>query len=751
MTATRTARLTVVIPFYNETAFLRLAVSSVMQQSMDSVDLIVVNDNPQAFSEQDIRALGMPNCVRILSHDHNRGLSAARNTGIDAAQGDFVGFLDADDYYTQTGLKRQFDYACATSADITHAQTCFTRQGSPIATLLKRDADFFGARKGPAPLAKLPEAQFIVSSWSSIYRKDFLQSRNLRFDEEQRKFEDRLFVLDCVTRADSIAFLGEPTRIWRRRAGSISVTRPDPTLRQLQLNLLEKCVRHIRAEVRDGQLPPQYERRELFNTVSRLIWDLDLLESIARSPETPENHTLSQRIMALLGDQRFSHAIFDDPIITRINRTGMMSRHGRVRRVDFFAIHKALAEGDPVTAWSIIQNCEKPEAPRLPKRPRSPARLVLHMGLHKTGTTYIQHNLEHHREALRSEGVLVPETGWATPEQQGPRNGALPGHQGFVAALRKGDTRPFDDLHTEIIGSGANTVLLSCENMLFPTTPDREDLISALADHLGPFSATRIVLLARAPHAYLESFYRERVTAEHRAGCRSFEEFLVDYQSQLTDLPGLLEPLESTFDVQAEIGDFDTLAQDDGLWPGFCRLAGLPPDLAPIDATRYPSPDRATIGLLRMIHALVPDTTLRQSLIASVFAQSDRANDKLSLVSPRQRAAILQEFAARSAAFARTRGYTPDYTAMRAALDTEDWRPLEAIPMTEFEDVLHAALRAPPLFVANAPPQPSTPVIKPREDSLAKSRPAHDPAMLTIRLKPRPWLQRLMRKRRTRS
>jgi glycosyltransferase involved in cell wall biosynthesis len=224
--------LSVIVPFYDETAFLTDALRSVLTQGIADLEIIVVNDNPEKFSEHDIRPL-VPTgpgdaTITILSQPENRGLSAARNTGLDAAKGTFIAFLDADDYYTTTGLFDQFQMARDSQADLTHAQTYFTQKGSPALSLLPRDKLLFGTRKMVSGLGAAEEAHFIVSTWSSIYRHAFLKRNKLRFDPALPKFEDRLFVVHCVTAASKIAFLGAPTRVWRQRAGSISVSATSP-------------------------------------------------------------------------------------------------------------------------------------------------------------------------------------------------------------------------------------------------------------------------------------------------------------------------------------------------------------------------------------------------------------------------------------------------------------------------------------------------------------------------------------------
>jgi hypothetical protein len=104
--------------------------------------------------------------------------------------------------------------------------------------------------------------------------------------------------------------------------------------------------------------------------------------------------------------------------------------------------------------------------------------LILHIGLHKTGTTFIRHHLRQHRTAPNRAGVLVPETGFESDVEG--RAGALSGHQGLVRALSRDDDAPWRALHEEIANSPARTIVLSAENLGFPTAPNRHDLIATL-------------------------------------------------------------------------------------------------------------------------------------------------------------------------------------------------------------------------------------------------------------------------------
>jgi len=288
-------KLSVIIPFYDESSYLKTALKSVFAQDIENLEIIVVNDNPDAFSKTAFEFFGVPANVCLVHHKKNAGLSAARNTGLKKATGTHIAFLDADDYYLHNGLKDQWAYALKTEADITHAQCLRSPVGTPDAAVLPRDRLMFDDMLLKGDLSDYPQAQFFTSCWSSIYKRSFLEKNHIRFDEEQRKFEDRLFVLQTVSAARSIATLGQPVRVWRGRYGSISVAEPDHDTRIMQLQLLEKCTDHIQHQVATGRLNKVFETREAFNTISRLIWDLDFIETIATN-KTNETQKLAVRV-----------------------------------------------------------------------------------------------------------------------------------------------------------------------------------------------------------------------------------------------------------------------------------------------------------------------------------------------------------------------------------------------------------------------------------------------------------------------
>jgi len=723
-------RLSIIITFFNETAFIKMAVSSVLSQSIDDLEIIIVNDNPQVYGPDYFNTLNLADSITVLHHPENKGLSAARNTGIAAAKAPLIGFLDADDYYTTGGLGLQLALAEQSGADITHAGCYLTRAGSPELEVLRRDKLLFHTAKTGAGLAHLEEAQFITSSWASLYRRDFLNASDLRFDEEQPKFEDRLFVLHTVTAARKIATLGAPARVWRQRGGSISVTPTDAYIHRLQVQLLEKCMAHMSQEVASGRLSFRFEKRELFNTVGRLIWDMDIIDPIV-SGKDPAYAEFGQRIVALLNDARFGAAIFDDTVLSPISRVGMKTRKGFITRTMFFHLHKALREGDFAEVQALLTKAKAGPAKKAAKSPPTlDVDVILHLGMHKTGSTFIQHHLTHHRNALLEAGIFVPGPHYQNVQSETIREGASSGHAKLILGVRSAEKSTiWQELRRDVVQSGAKTVVISCENMLFPINADRDVLLGNLMDHLSMFRSARVMAFVRRPDSFLESFYKEIVANGQRMGSRSLQEFMVDHAATLTNLPALFAPIEARINGTVILRDFDLAARSGKVWETFCEACDLPEGLAAQAVPRYPSAGRNGTEAARLVNTLIAEKRQRQRMLRDLFQALPPEPDKMTILSPTERNMLIDRFAEASAAFSEARGYAPDYAKMRKSIPKK-WAPLEGMNGATVTAIMQSRLRA------ELPHKLSA------QHSIhdEASPPQNQSKQFVFRVKPRPWV-----------
>lgn len=118
--SSRSPLVSVVITTYNRPSYLRDAVESVLEQRYEAIELIVVDDHSETDTRAAIAALDVSSLTEFqyIRHDENRGANAARNTGIEAATGEYVAFLDDDDRWVPGKIDRHVEAFETAGSDV---------------------------------------------------------------------------------------------------------------------------------------------------------------------------------------------------------------------------------------------------------------------------------------------------------------------------------------------------------------------------------------------------------------------------------------------------------------------------------------------------------------------------------------------------------------------------------------------------------------------------------------------------------
>ncbi|MFJ9338201.1 glycosyltransferase family 2 protein [Streptomyces sp. NPDC101733] len=218
-------KLSVVVPFYNVRTYAPDALKSLELNSREDFEFLLVDDlSTDGTSELLERAAGrLPGAVH-LRRDRNGGLATARNTGLDAARGQYVAFLDGDDWLAPGHLARTLAAAEALGCDFVrtdHVQvTGRTRavQRVPYGpTRVVADP-----RAGILPATRATAVDYPYA-WAGMYHRRLLDRGLLHFTDGLRTAEDRPWIWRLHREAESFAVLDEPG-IFYRRGISTSLT-----------------------------------------------------------------------------------------------------------------------------------------------------------------------------------------------------------------------------------------------------------------------------------------------------------------------------------------------------------------------------------------------------------------------------------------------------------------------------------------------------------------------------------------------
>ena len=184
--------VSVIIPVYNRTNLLVRAVRSVSEQTRRDFEIIVVDDGSSVDIGAVLAKVDDPR-LRCIRHQRRRGASAARNTGIGQARGEYVAFLDSDDYWRANKLERQIAYM--STAPISRPLSC------TAFTVVRGDNDQGESRhhKDPCTHRSLQLGCGLSPGSTLVIAKSFLEEVG-SFNEEMLRLEDWEFLLRCTTR-----------------------------------------------------------------------------------------------------------------------------------------------------------------------------------------------------------------------------------------------------------------------------------------------------------------------------------------------------------------------------------------------------------------------------------------------------------------------------------------------------------------------------------------------------------------------
>lgn len=179
--------ISLIIPCYNSEQTLRKCLNSAIQQSYNNLEIIVVDDGStdgtsiiyQNFQSKDNR-------IKILKQ-HNSGVSTARNKGLEAATGEYICFVDSDDWVEKNYCSELYTLLIKENADIAIIEALYEDENGNIIFYKPICENKIFDRRGA--LALLLEDKVIQSHpWGKLYKADIF--KNVRFPEDLKSFED---------------------------------------------------------------------------------------------------------------------------------------------------------------------------------------------------------------------------------------------------------------------------------------------------------------------------------------------------------------------------------------------------------------------------------------------------------------------------------------------------------------------------------------------------------------------------------
>ena len=222
----KSSSVSIVVPIYNVEKYLRQCIDSITSQSFGNLEIILIDDGSDDRSEDIVEEYRKRDDRIITVHQKNRGLSGARNIGADIASGEFIWFIDSDDYIEKDSVRMLYERASKGYDLILLDGDTFVEKG---ATIAEEDRNKFYWKSPPIVKCRSGQEMFIElfrnkTYYSSIplmfFRTKFLNSIQLRFTEGYIH-EDLKYAFLSMSYARNVSVINE--KMYKRRVRQNSI------------------------------------------------------------------------------------------------------------------------------------------------------------------------------------------------------------------------------------------------------------------------------------------------------------------------------------------------------------------------------------------------------------------------------------------------------------------------------------------------------------------------------------------------
>lgn len=210
--------VSIIVPVYNVEKYLTRCINSLVNQTMTNIEIILVDDeSPDSCPAICEEAASRDLRIKVI-HKKNQGLGYARNSGLETATGEYVYFVDSDDYLKRTAVDTLYKAAKENNSDICFAGICLENEYGEQKDVIPRYAGrtFYQPEivtvalkemLGPKPQDK-ENISLRMSAWQGIYKRSWIEKHHLRFPSERTYIsEDIIFHLDALPCADEMKYL----------------------------------------------------------------------------------------------------------------------------------------------------------------------------------------------------------------------------------------------------------------------------------------------------------------------------------------------------------------------------------------------------------------------------------------------------------------------------------------------------------------------------------------------------------------
>lgn len=257
-------KISIIVPIYNVEPYLQRCVDSLLAQTYSNYEILLVDDcskdNSGVIAKKYAQA--HPELCRFIQREKNGGSSAARNTGLEAAQGEWLAFIDSDDWVAEDYISAMYEVAQLDQAEIVVNNSYYVSynekkfQNVCIAPEINTHSSIKD---------KLVSLRF--APWCKLFRKNCFKQHQIFFPEDIWRCEDLSTVIPLFTRVNKIAILHHPSYYHFQRKNSLSTANNN-----IDLDFYPKTIQRMYFLSARG-----YEKELEFRAISELMYGMVMI------------------------------------------------------------------------------------------------------------------------------------------------------------------------------------------------------------------------------------------------------------------------------------------------------------------------------------------------------------------------------------------------------------------------------------------------------------------------------------------
>lgn len=204
------SKISVIVPIYNVEKYLEKCLDSLLNQTLYDIEIICIDDCSTDNSLKILREYEKKDSrFKVISFDTKQNAAIARNAGLEIAIGDYLGFVDSDDFVDLDFYEKLYNKAIDTNADIVKGSTLIVElNGSEKKSVLNESI-------------KQNKMNFLHQWWSAIYKHSMIKEHKIQFPKECPKAQDVVFLNNCLIEAQNLELINNTYYHYIRRYDSL--------------------------------------------------------------------------------------------------------------------------------------------------------------------------------------------------------------------------------------------------------------------------------------------------------------------------------------------------------------------------------------------------------------------------------------------------------------------------------------------------------------------------------------------------